>query len=92
MARRIEWRIGQLLGETSQGARTDLSELSVATVSEDARYEFRLLSTLDLVWDDRDAWARSRGVSNFAETYPSEVEVRNALRTYRSWHARTGAG
>lgn len=60
-ARRIEWQIGRLLGEPpGQGARTDLAGLPLPGGSDDDRYKFRLIGTLDLEWDALEPWTPSR--------------------------------
>jgi 16S rRNA G966 N2-methylase RsmD len=61
-ARRVEWQIGRLLGPNpGQGKRLSVGSDS-EVLSENERYEFRLLASLDgsLDWDDIDAWAKSR--------------------------------
>jgi hypothetical protein len=64
-ARRVEWRIGLLIGPNPGSGRQPRNLESVITDSgldADDAYEFRTIATLDgeLEWDDLNAWARSR--------------------------------
>jgi hypothetical protein len=57
-ARRIEWRIGRLLGEPPGSGRRKVDPDLLSR--RDERYMFRLIGTLELDWDELDPWARSR--------------------------------
>jgi len=60
-ARRIEWRIGRLLGPPPGAGPGRGHETSLGSdLSANARYSFRLIGTLDLKWDALDPWAQDR--------------------------------
>jgi DNA methylase len=82
-ARRIEWRVGRLLGPPPGKGRRIIDSDQLSVPRADERSLFRLIGTLELEWDLLEPWAQDRAQlvrtarERLREPDDSELDIRH---------------